>query len=211
MPNGLAASLEGVGGEGALTCCSAGPCWKEMPTPYLPSTPQTPSSVWPHPDEGTRVNRPMSTRPGYPGSKVVGLGQRRDVIGLSWRKGWPGGFNCHRWERAGGAGIGAQTWAAQRTRSRACPQLSRYPRRPVGSVPCPQPTTPGIGRGSGGRAATQWSGPSSSHALSPGPLSGPLPRGRDAWPHGAPIRLPKALTAGLDCPGEWPGGLGRTL
>lgn len=34
-PEGLAASLEGVGGEGAVTCCSAGPCWKEMPSPYL--------------------------------------------------------------------------------------------------------------------------------------------------------------------------------
>lgn len=36
-PDGLAASLEGAGGEGAVTCCSAGSCWMEMPSPHLPS------------------------------------------------------------------------------------------------------------------------------------------------------------------------------
>lgn len=63
--------------------------------------------------------------------------------------------------------------------------------------PSPSPPCPAAPWwGSGGRAATWWSRARSPAPLSLRPLFGPLPRGLDTWPHGAPVGLPEALTVG---------------
>lgn len=135
VPNGLAASLEGAGGEGALTCCSAGPAGRRCQTLPTCSALPKPHRVGPCPDEGTRMSCPMSTRPGISRGHGGGLGAEEGLHQAELKTGLPGGQVAS--PAAGGAGVGAQTWAAQRTWSQVCPQLSRCPRRPVCSVPCP--------------------------------------------------------------------------
>lgn len=95
-PAGLAASLAGAGGAGAVPCCSAGPCWEETPSPHPPGMGiRSAHRARPCPGAETRVIALMSTAQGYPGATEVGRGRSKDFTRLSRGKGWPGGFTCH--------------------------------------------------------------------------------------------------------------------
>lgn len=212
-PAGLAASLAGAGGAGAVPCCSVGPCWEETPSPHPPGMGiRSAHRARPCPGAETRVIALMSTAQGYPGATEVGRGRSKDFTRLSRGKGWPGGQVAL--PVTGAAGTGAQTWAAQRSWSWACSQLSGYLRRRVYSVPGPQPTlhpaVPCVG-GPGEGQRSRRPDPVLPTLFHLGPCPALSPWGLDTWPHGAPIRLPKALTAGPGCLGECPGALGRTL
>lgn len=145
VPNGLAASLEGVGGEGALTCCSAGPCWEERPTPLCPAAPK-PQHVWPYPGEGTGVSWPDVRQAGdIRGAEEGGSGAGRTIPRLGWGKGGPGSQVAL--PVTGGRGrcglaLGAQTQAAQRAHHRPVPKLRGIPGGWSAGSPSPRAPRP---------------------------------------------------------------------